>query len=284
MKKIFAIAIAALLMVSAVSCNEKGGAAKTSALADSVSIAFGDLYGNGMGGQIKQDSTLKTSDVLRGMEMVLKADTSNHGMMTGIQIGMQIMQMYQGIKQQYGIDINQRLFMEHFKKAFTADSTMSQEKLMELQQQIEPLLQRASAEAKANDPVAIENKKAGEAFLNKKAKEAGYKKTASGLVYKVLKEGNGANFTDSDVVLVNYRGTHINGKEFDASKEPVPFNLKQVVPGFAEMIKLMKPGMKVEAILPSDLAYGSDGNPVIGPNETLVFEIETIGVQPADKK
>ena len=135
MKKIFAIAIAALLMVSAVSCNEKGGAAKTSALADSVSIAFGDLYGNGMGGQIKQDSTLKTSDVLRGMEMVLKADTSNHGMMTGIQIGMQIMQMYQGIKQQYGIDINQRLFMEHFKKAFTADSTMSQEKLMELQQQ-----------------------------------------------------------------------------------------------------------------------------------------------------
>ncbi|MBO7609542.1 MAG: FKBP-type peptidyl-prolyl cis-trans isomerase [Muribaculaceae bacterium] len=285
MKKILSFVIAVCLIGAMTSCNEKGSAKKSSALADSVSMAFGDLYGNGMGGQLKQDSTLKASDVLRGMEMILKADTANHSLMTGMQIGMQIMQMYQGIKQQYKIDINQKLFLEHFKKAFMADSAMDQAALMQLQQQIEPLLQRASAEAKANDPVAIENKKAGEAFVNKKIKEGGYQKTASGLMYKVIKEGTGANFTDNDEIMVNYRGTHIDGKEFDASKEPVPFRTSQVVSGFAEMLKLMKPGMKVEAILPADIAYGPDGSgPVIGPNETLIFEIETVGLKAEDKK
>jgi FKBP-type peptidyl-prolyl cis-trans isomerase len=247
-------------------------------------MAFGDLYGNGMGSQLKQDSTIKMEDVIRGMEMIMRADTANHGLMAGIQIGMQVMQMQQGIKQQYSIDINQRTFLEHFKKALLADSTMSQQQLMELQSKIEPLLQRAKAEAMANDPVAIKNKKAGEAFVAKKAKE-GYTKTASGLLYKVINEGNGNTFTENDVIMVNYRGTHIDGKEFDSSKEPVAFRMSQVVPGFAEMLKLMKPGMKVEAILPGDIAYGVDGSsPIIGPNETLVFEIETVGVKPADKK
>lgn len=284
MKKILSLVMAVCLLGAMNSCNEKA-ATKSSPLTDSVSMAFGDLYGNGMGASMKQDSTLNTKDVLRGIEMVLRADTSNHGLMAGIQVGMQIMQMYQGIKQQYGISINQKLFMEHFKKAFTADSAMSQQDMMQLQQQIEPLLSRAKAEAMENDPVAIENKKAGEAFVAKKAKEGGYTKTASGLLYKVITEGSGANFTDNDVIMVNYRGTHIDGKEFDASKEPVAFRTSQVVPGFAEVLKLMKPGMKVEAILPSNIAYGPDGSgPVIGPNETLVFEIETVGVQPKDAK
>ena len=149
---------------------------------------------------------------------------------------------------------------------------------------IESQLKRAQAEAKAKDPKAIENKKAGEAFLAKKAKEAGYQKTPSGLVYKVITEGAGENFTDKDVVMVNYVGKHIDGKEFDSSKEPVPFQTSQVVPGFAEMLKLMKPGMKVEVIIPGDLAYGPEGRePTIGSNETLVFEMETVGKQEQKK-
>ncbi|MBR6249157.1 MAG: FKBP-type peptidyl-prolyl cis-trans isomerase [Muribaculaceae bacterium] len=280
MKKFFAIAMAVVLTLSGISCNKKGGSASSSALTDSLSMAFGDLYGNGMGGQIKQDSTLDTKSVLRGMEMVLKADTANHGLMTGIQVGMNIMQMYQGIKAQYGIDINQELFLEHFKKAFLSDSTMPQDKLMELQTTIEPLLKRASAEAKEKDPKAIENKKAGEAFINKKAKEAGYQKTASGVLYKVIKEGNGANFTEADEVMMNYKGMHIDGKEFDKSEEPVPFRMQGMIKGFAEVMKLMKPGMKVEAIIPGDLAYGPDGMGDIGPNETLVFEMEAVGLAP----
>lgn len=280
MKKILSIALVAIMAVGLVGCNEKGGAAKGSALADSVSMAFGDLYGNGMSGQIKADSTMDMKAVMKGIETILKADTSDHGYLAGLQIGIQIMQMYSGVKQQYGIDINQKKFMEHFKKAFMADSAASQEEMMRLQMDLEPLLERAAKEAKANDPKAIENKKAGEAYANKKAAEAGYTKTKSGLVYKVLAEGNGENFTENDVVLTKYVGKHIDGTEFDSSKgEAVPFNLKAVVPGFAEMIQLMKPGMKVEVIIPAELAYAENGNQVIGPNETLVFEVETVGVQ-----
>ena len=280
MKKILSIALVAIMAVGLVGCNEKGGAAKGSALADSVSMAFGDLYGNGMSGQIKADSTMDMKAVMKGIETILKADTSDHGYLAGLQIGIQIMQMYNGVKQQYGIDINQKKFMEHFKKAFMADSAASQEEMMRLQMDLEPLLERAAKEAKANDPKAIENKKAGEAYANKKAAEAGYTKTKSGLVYKVLAEGNGENFTENDVVLTKYVGKHIDGTEFDSSKgEAVPFNLKAVVPGFAEMIQLMKPGMKVEVIIPAELAYAENGNQVIGPNETLVFEVETVGVQ-----
>ena len=123
--------------------------------------------------------------------------------------------------------------------------------------------------------------------MNKKAAEAGYKKTESGIVYKVITEGAGENFTDGQNVLTKYKGMHIDGKVFDESQEPVAFNTKGVIAGFAEILKLMKPGMKVEVIIPSELAYGADGsqNPMTGemtiePNETLVFEMETVGVQP----
>ncbi len=135
----------------------------------------------------------------------------------------------------------------------------------------------------AFDPVAATNKRVGEAFLEEKAAQQGYTKTESGLVYKVLKEGSGSNFKDGDVVLVNYRGTHINGEEFDSNGDkPIPFDLSQVIPGFAEMVKLMKPGQKVEAIIPSDLAYGIEGSRSIKPNETLVFEMETVGIKPKE--
>lgn len=288
MKKFFSLALIAIFSLALVSCNEKAGKGDAPH-ADSLSIAFGELYGNGLAQGMRQDSTMDMKEVLRGLEMITKIDTANQSYMSGIQAGMQIMGMIQGIKQQYGIEINQALFMKTFKENFLRDSLLSQEELMSRQQAIEGLIKKASAEAKEKDPVAIENKKAGEAFLNKKAGEAGYKKTPSGIVYKVITEGKGANFTEQDEVLVNYRGTHIDGKEFDKSTEPVGFRMSGVVPGFAEMLKLMKPGMKVEVIIPGDLAYGAEGqrNPMTGeytikPNETLVFEMETVGVKPAD--
>lgn len=281
MKKIFSLALVAAMTLGVVSCNEKGGNGASSPVADSVSMYIGELMGNGFGQQLSMDSTIKKEDVIKGIEAALKADTANHGYMAGLQIGNQILSTMQGLKQQYSLQINERKFMEHFKKALLSDSAMNQEDMMAKNMAIESLLRRAAAEAKANDPKAIENKKAGEAFLDKKAKEAGYQKTPSGIVYKVLTEGKGEPFTDKDVVMVKYRGTHIDGKEFDSSMDnPVAFQLNQVVPGFAEMIKLMKPGQKVEVIIPSALAYGPEGRePNIGPNETLVFEMETVDRQ-----
>ena len=285
MKKILSFALVGALALGFVACNEKGGSnAAGGPLADSVSMNIGELMGANFKQQLSMDSTIKMEEVIRGIEASLKADTANHGYMAGLQIGQQILSMFTGMKQQYSIQMNERKFMDAFKKSLLADSAMSQEQMMQKNMDIESQLKRAQAEAKAKDPKAIENKKAGEAFLAKKAKEAGYQKTPSGLVYKVITEGAGENFTDKDVVMVNYVGKHIDGKEFDSSKEPVPFQTSQVVPGFAEMLKLMKPGMKVEVIIPGDLAYGPEGRePTIGSNETLVFEMETVGKQEQKK-
>ena len=286
MKKILSIVLVGAMAIGFVACNEKGGnnAAAGGPLADSISMNIGELMGANFKGQLAMDSTIKMEEVIKGVEAALKADTANHGYMAGMQIGNQILGMFQGMKQQYSLQINERKFMEAFKKSLLADSAMNQELMMQKNMEIESQLKRAQAEAKAKDPKAIENKKAGEAFLTKKAGEAGYQKTPSGIVYKVINEGKGENFTDKDVVMVNYVGKHIDGKEFDSSKEPVPFQTNQVVPGFAEMLKLMKPGMKVEVIIPSDLAYGPEGRePTIGSNETLVFEMETVGKQEQKK-
>ncbi|MBQ9822631.1 MAG: FKBP-type peptidyl-prolyl cis-trans isomerase [Muribaculaceae bacterium] len=285
MKKILSYVLVGAMAIGFVACNEKGGnTAEGGPLADSVSMNIGELMGANFKQQLAMDSTIKMEEVIKGVEAALKADTANHGFMAGQQIGNQIMGMFQGMKQQYSLQINERKFMEAFKKALLADSTMNQEQMMQKNMDIESQLKRAQAEAKAKDPKAIKNKKDGEEFLAKKAKEAGYQKTPSGIVYKVITEGKGENFTDKDVVMVNYVGKHIDGKEFDSSKEPVPFQTSQVVPGFAEMIKLMKPGMKVEVIIPGDLAYGPEGRePTIGSNETLVFEMETVGKQEQKK-
>ena len=285
MKKILSYVLVGAMAIGFVACNEKGGStAEGGPLADSVSMNIGELMGANFKQQLAMDSTIKMEEVIKGVEAALKADTANHGFMAGQQIGNQIMGMFQGMKQQYSLQINERKFMEAFKKALLADSAMNQEQMMQKNMDIESQLKRAQAEAKAKDPKAIKNKKDGEEFLAKKAKEAGYQKTPSGIVYKVITEGKGENFTDKDVVMVNYVGKHIDGKEFDSSKEPVPFQTSQVVPGFAEMIKLMKPGMKVEVIIPGDLAYGPEGRePTIGSNETLVFEMETVGKQEQKK-
>ena len=105
------------------------------------------------------------------------------------------------------------------------------------------------------------------------------KKTQSGLVYKITEQGAGDTFKPTDVVKVVYTGKHTNGEEFDSSHgEAVDFPLQNVVPGFREMITMMRPGAKAYCILPSEIAYGERGNQNIAPNETLVFEIETQGL------
>ena len=273
MKKILAIAAAGLLTVGFVGCNSKAGG--SSEAMDSLSMAFGDLYGAGMGQQLRSmDSTVNIDQALRGMEFIANADTSKNFQM-GLQMGMQIAQLYQGIEQQCGMPINKSLFMKHLREAIMKTTPMGQEEIMAIQSKIEPLLNKAMEQS----PKAIANKKAGEEYMKKIKEDKSYTFTKSGIAYKVLAEGQGKNFSDSDVVKVNYVGKHIDGTEFDKSgDQPVPFNLKQVIPGFAEMIQLMKPGSKVTVVIPGELAYGPQGNRGIDPNETLIFDIETLGV------
>ena len=243
---------------------------------DSLSMAFGDLYGSGMGQQLRSmDSTINMELALKGMEYIANADTSKN-FMAGLQMGMQIAQLYQGIEQQCGMPINKSLFMKHLREALMKTTPMGQEDMMALQSKIEPLLNKAMEQS----PKAIANKKKGEEYMSKLKSDKSYTFTKSGIAYKVLAAGEGKNFSDTDVVKVNYVGRHIDGTEFD---NPVPFNLKQVIPGFAEMIQLMKPGSKVTVVIPGDQAYGPQGNRGIEPNETLIFDIETLGVDDTPK-
>lgn len=128
----------------------------------------------------------------------------------------------------------------------------------------------------------------GEAFLAENAKREGVKTTESGLQYEVLTEGKGEKPTAEDRVTVHYKGTLINGEEFDSSYargQPVTFPLSNVIPGWTEGVQLMTPGSKYKFVIPSKLAYGERGAGVkIGPNETLVFEVELISIEKDEAK
>jgi FKBP-type peptidyl-prolyl cis-trans isomerase FklB len=128
-----------------------------------------------------------------------------------------------------------------------------------------------------------ENRKRGEAYLAENRKKAGVKVLESGVQYKVIKEGNGKSPTATDTVSVHYRGTHINGTEFDSSykrNEPATFPVNGVIPGWQQVLPLMKEGAKWEVAIPASAAYGERGaGGDIGPNETLLFEIELLTVK-----
>ncbi|HEX2867374.1 MAG TPA: FKBP-type peptidyl-prolyl cis-trans isomerase [Ignavibacteriales bacterium] len=127
------------------------------------------------------------------------------------------------------------------------------------------------------------NKKEGEAFLAENKTKDGVKTTASGLQYKVISSGNGATPKATDKVKVNYRGTLINGTEFDNSYkrgEPIVFNVGSVIKGWTEALQLMKVGDKWQLFIPSDLAYGPQGaGQAIPPNSTLIFDVELLGIE-----
>ena len=131
--------------------------------------------------------------------------------------------------------------------------------------------------------VAVTNKKAGDAFLKANAAQKDVVVLPSGLQYKILKQGTGPKPTADDTVECNYRGTLIDGKEFDSSTKhggPATFPVNRVIKGWTEALQLMPVGSKWELYLPSELAYGDRGAGAdIGPNATLVFEVELLAIK-----
>ena len=133
--------------------------------------------------------------------------------------------------------------------------------------------------------MADKNAADGEKFLAENKKKEGVKTTPSGLQYKLLKDGNGPQPKATDTVTVDYRGTLINGTEFDSSYkrgQPATFPLNGVIKGWTEGLQLMKVGAKYQFVIPSELAYGQRAmGPDIAPNSTLIFEVDLKGIQPA---
>ncbi|MDH2434054.1 FKBP-type peptidyl-prolyl cis-trans isomerase [Pokkaliibacter sp. MBI-7] len=144
-----------------------------------------------------------------------------------------------------------------------------------------------SFQQKKMDEMLADAKKKSDDFLAANAKKDGVKSTKSGLQYKIISEGKGPKPKSTDQVRVNYRGTLIDGTEFDSSyarKEPAEFPLDAVIPGWTEGLQLMPVGSKFELYIPPELGYGPGGAGSIPPNATLVFEVELLDILKPDAK
>ena len=189
------------------------------------------------------------------------------------------------------IDVDTAALLQGMKDALAGGKTLLTEDeartaLMQLQKEMQEKQQaKAAAEGEAN-------KKEGDAFLAANKSKEGVVTLPSGLQYKILKEGSGPKPTATDSVVCNYKGTLINGTEFDSSYkrgEPATFPVTGVIKGWTEALQLMPVGSKWQLFIPSDLAYGARGTPggPIGPNATLIFEVELLSIKdknpPPDK-
>ena len=191
------------------------------------------------------------------------------------------MEMGKGVKAQ-GMDVDPGIMAQGMRDALSgAKPQMSEE---ELKQVITGLQQEMrQKQVQAQQAAAAENKTKGEAFLAENGKKDGVVTLPDGLQYKILSAGQGKKPVETDTVLCNYKGTFVDGTEFDSSArtgKPVPFEVKNVIPGFREVLQLMPEGSKWQVFVQSNLAYGERGaGNVIGPNAALVFEIELVSIQ-----
>ncbi len=161
--------------------------------------------------------------------------------------------------------------------------TLSGGKSLLTEQEIRETVALFQQEMVAKQKVLAEkNKKEGTAFLAENKKKKDVTVLPSGLQYKVIKEGKGKKPKPTDTVTVNYRGTFIDGTEFDSSQrhgQPATISVNGVIPGWTEALGLMQEGAKWQLFIPSNLAYGEKGGGQIGPNATLVFEVELISIE-----
>ena len=180
------------------------------------------------------------------------------------------------------VDVDPELLTKGFRDSYTGGKTLLTEE--ESRQAIQNFQKQMMAkQAEAAKQMAEKNKAEGEKFLAENGKKDGVKTTASGLQYKVIREGAGKSPTADNTVEVHYKGTLIDGKEFDSSytrNQTATFPVSGVIPGWTEGLQLMKEGGKYMLFVPSNLAYGERGaGRDIGPNATLIFEVELISVQ-----
>jgi FKBP-type peptidyl-prolyl cis-trans isomerase FklB len=190
------------------------------------------------------------------------------------------MEMGKGLKTQ-GIDLDSAVLIQGLKDALTdAKPQMSEEELRQVVTALQAEMRQKQMQAQ--ETAAAENKTKGDAFLAANEKKEGVVVLPDGLQYKILTAGTGKKPVESDTVLCNYKGTFIDGQEFDSSAQagkPVPFEVKNVIPGFREVLQMMPVGSKWQVFIPSNLAYAERGaGGVIGPNSTLVFEIEVVSI------
>jgi FKBP-type peptidyl-prolyl cis-trans isomerase len=204
-------------------------------------------------------------------------DRNKVSTMVGMDIGRGLTQ----IKDDIDIKVVEQALEQTLKGEKTS---LTQEEALQVRQ---AYMQQMQAKRVAEQKAAAEkNKGEGTAFLAKNKAKSGVKTTASGLQYEVEKEGTGPKPKATDTVKVNYLGTKIDGTKFDSSYDrgqPATFPLNGVIKGWSEGLQLMPVGSKYKFYVPADLAYGENAPGPIGPNATLIFEVELLGIEDASK-
>jgi FKBP-type peptidyl-prolyl cis-trans isomerase len=183
------------------------------------------------------------------------------------------MNIGKGLRQN-GAEIDLEIYMKALKDALSGG------KLLMTDEQVRETLMVFQTELRTK--TLDKNKKDGEAFLAENKKKDGIVTTASGLQYKIETKGTGKTPTSNDTVVCHYRGTLVDGTEFDSSykrSEPTSFGVTGVIKGWTEALLMMPVGSKWKLFIPSDIAYGERGRPGIPPNSTLQFDIELISIK-----
>ncbi|KIH76222.1 FKBP-type peptidyl-prolyl cis-trans isomerase FklB [Geoalkalibacter ferrihydriticus] len=178
-----------------------------------------------------------------------------------------------------GVAVTPELIADGVRDALAGTSRMGDEEMeLAMEEMQREMMMRHMA---MQEQMGRENLEKGKAFLAENAKKKDVKTTASGLQYQVITAGSGKSPGPDSTVTVHYRGTLVDGTEFDSSygREPVTFPVSGVIPGWTEALQLMKEGAKWKIFLPAELAYGEQGaGQVIGPNQTLIFDVELLSV------
>ncbi|MCM1162884.1 MAG: FKBP-type peptidyl-prolyl cis-trans isomerase [Muribaculaceae bacterium] len=303
MKKIILACGVAAAILGVSSCsNSTSSNGGDSAFGDSLSTTFGSSQGlrlaDDYANQLtpEQQATMKKDDILRGIKQVIMTDTTQQGYLSGLGIGLQLSNQLMRYEEA-GIAVDRAKVYEAYAKAFMTDS-VSPEALRQAQVMFQDMAQKAQQkmmeyyeaqrkaeqEAKAATPEAKKNAEEGANYIKElAAKDKSIVVLPSGLAYKVITEGQGPAVGEGGSATVKYTGKLVDGTVFDQNEDGVSFRTNQVVPGFGEGLSMMKKGSHYLLIIPGDLAYGVDGAPAagIGPNATLVFDVEAVDVNPA---
>ena len=254
---------------------------------DSLSRNMGRFFGMQLQSLNKQKkrNPSQVARLFEGFNNAINIDETNKPLVDGRMLGNDFIGLQQNIKKQLGLSIKKEIFDNAVKEVLNDAKVPTLDDFNSLNTKTNAYFQETQTYAKENSPEALAQKGLGKKYIeNLLATDPSYSKTQSGLVYKMIEQGSGKKFEANDKIKVMYKGTHVDGKTFDESKQPITFAPSQVVPGFREALLMMSPGAKMIAVLPQDLAYGARGaGKDIKPFETLVFEIETIGLDLDEK-
>lgn len=297
MKKV-SIVMALAVAAGMASCTAQSPKGNIKTDIDSLSYAIGMARTEGLEQYLAQqgiDST-QMSTFLKGFnEGAQKISKKDVAYMAGLQIGQMVSKQWvEGFNQQiFGEDSTQTLSRENMLAGFVA-GVVGKGGAMEMAQAQDYMRTKMDIiREKAIEKKYADNKAAGEKFLAENKTKEGVVTTESGLQYKIITKGTGAIPADTSKVKVNYKGTLIDGTEFDSSykrkdkdgkSQPATFRANQVIKGWTEALTMMPVGSKWELYIPYDLAYGSrETGGQIKPFSTLIFEVELVGIE-NDKK